>query len=306
MSFSNEVKAEIISAITDKDKKYACLYGLIIFCNRFSSDEICFQSESREVADIFMTLVSEMFKNTLNISEDIAERKNGTSLYSFTVSGAESVQTVADFFRITPFSRRISIENIDNNSISNFIAGAFLSCGSITDPKTGYHLEFVINSAELCEDLSTLLNSFGFSVKSVIRKNNYILYIKESENIEDLLTFMGAQSSTLEIINIKILKDVRNRVNRARNCDVANCNKTSAASVNQIQDIRLIESELGLDSLPATLREIADARLEYPEFSLNDLGEILDPPIGRSGVNHRLKRIRQIADKLREEMKESE
>ena len=109
-----------------------------------------------------------------------------------------------------------------------------------------------------------------------------------------------------EIINIKILKDVRNRVNRARNCDVANCNKTSAASVNQIQDIRLIESELGLDSLPATLREIADARLEYPEFSLNDLGEILEPPIGRSGVNHRLKRIRQIADKLREEMKESE
>ena len=114
-----EVKAEIISAITDKDKMYACLYGLIIFCNRFSSDEICFQSESREVADIFKTLVSEMFKNTLNISEDIAERKNGTSLYSFTVSGAESVQTVADFFRITPCSRRISIENIDNNSISN-------------------------------------------------------------------------------------------------------------------------------------------------------------------------------------------
>lgn len=306
MSFSNEVKAEIISAVTDKDKKYACLYGLLMFCNRFTFDEICFQSESREVAGIFNQLMSEMFRNTLNINEDIAERRNGTVLYSFTVLGAESVKAVSDFFRISPDSRRIQTETIDNNSISNFIAGAFLSCGSITNPSSGYHLEFVINTQELCEDLSVLLNSFGFSVKNVIRKNNHILYIKESENIEDLLTFMGAQSSTLELINIKILKDVRNRVNRARNCDIANCNKTSAASVNQIQDIRLIESELGLDSLPATLREIAEVRLEYPEFSLNELGEILEPPIGRSGVNHRLKRIKQIADQLREDKNTNE
>ena len=115
---------------------------------------------------------------------------------------------------------------------------------------------------------------------------------------------MGAQNSTLEIMNIKILKDMRNRVNRVRNCDMANLNKTSAASVSQLQDIRLIESNLGLENLPDTLREIAEARLENPEFSLNDLGEILDPPIGRSGVNHRLKRIKQIADQIRKENNE--
>ena len=147
-------------------------------------------------------------------------------------------------------------------------------------------------------------DTFDLKAKTVVRKNNNILYIKESENIEEILTFMGAQNSTLEIMNIKILKDMRNRVNRVRNCDMANLNKTSAASVSQLQDIRLIESNMGLENLPDTLREIAEARLENPEFSLNDLGEILDPPIGRSGVNHRLKRIKQIADQIRKENNE--
>ncbi|MDD6824645.1 MAG: DNA-binding protein WhiA [Oscillospiraceae bacterium] len=306
MSFSNEVKAELISAVTDKDKKYACLYGLIIFCNKITDDEICFQSESAEVADVFVSLMNEIFKGSVTISKDVIERKNGTSLHSFVVSDSESVRKVTETFKIDAEKREIDLKNIDNNSLSNFIAGVFLSCGSITNPESGYHLEFVINSEQLCDDLFTILNSIGFSVKKAVRKNNAVLYIKESENIEDLLTFMGAQSSTLEIINIKILKDVRNRVNRVRNCDMANLNKTSAASVRQAQDIKLIESVMGLDSLPDTLREIAEARLDNPEYSLNDLGEILDPPIGRSGVNHRLKRIKQIADGIREEMSKNE
>jgi len=306
LSFSNEVKAELISAVTDKDKKFACLYGLILFCNRITRDEICFQSESREVADIFSSLVSDIFKNTVNINEDVTERKNGTSLYSFTIAGEKSVKTVTDMFRIDCTDREIDLTIIVNNSVSNFIAGAFLSCGSVNNPENGYHLEFVINTEKLCSDLSRVLNSFDLNAKTVVRKNNHILYIKESENIEEILTFMGAQNSTLEIMNIKILKDMRNRVNRVRNCDMANLNKTSAASVSQLQDIRIIENAAGLDTLPATLREIAIARLENPEFSLNDLGEVLDPPIGRSGVNHRLKRLRQIADQIREKAEHNE
>ncbi len=304
MSFSNEVKSEIISAVTDKDKKFACLYGLILFCNRITHDEICFQSENRQVADMFKSLVSEIFKNSVKINEDVIERKKGTSLYSFNITGDEYVKTVTDRFRIDPDDREIDLKNIDNNSIANFLAGVFLSCGSVNNPESGYHLEFVINSDKLCEDLNRILGSFDLKAKTVVRKNNNILYIKESENIEEILTFMGAQNSTLEIMNIKILKDMRNRVNRVRNCDMANLNKTSAASVSQLQDIRLIESNMGLENLPDTLREIAEARLENPEFSLNDLGEILDPPIGRSGVNHRLKRIKQIADQIRKENNE--
>ncbi len=249
---------------------------------------------------MFSSLVSEIFKNKVTLNEDVAERKNGTSLYSFTVAGAEQAGTVTGRFRIDPDDREIDLKNIDNNSISNFLAGAFLSCGSVNNPENGYHLEFVINSEKLCGDLCRLLNSFDLKARSVTRKNNYILYLKESENIEEILTFMGAQSSTLEIMNIKILKDMRNRVNRVRNCDMANLNKTSAASVRQLQDIRLVEKVTGLENLPDTLREIAEARLENPELSLNDLGEILDPPIGRSGVNHRLKRLKQMADQIRE------
>lgn len=301
MSFSNEVKSELIAAVTDKDKKFACLYGLIIFCKKITSDEICFQSESKEVADFFSELITEIFKNSVKFSKDVFERKNGTSLHSFTVSEQASIEKITDLFKISAENREIDLKKIDNNSIQNFISGAFMSCGSVTNPENGYHLEFAVNSEQLCSDLFVLLNSIGFAVKKVIRKNSYIVYLKESENIEDLLTFMGAQSSTLEIINVKILKDVRNRANRVRNCDVANCNKISAASVSQAQDIKYIDSVVGLDSLPGTLQEIAKARLEYPEFSLNDLGEILEPPIGRSGVNHRLKRIKQIADQLRAE-----
>lgn len=305
MSFSNDVKAELISAVTDKDKKFACLYGLILFCNRITPDEICFQSESKDVADIFSALVSEVFKNTVDVTEDVIERKKGTSLYSFTITGS-SVKTVTETFRINFAERSLDVSNIADNSMPNFLAGAFLSCGSVNNPENGYHLEFVINSEKLCSDLGFLLSSFELNVKSVVRKNNYILYIKESENIEEILTFMGAQNSTLEIMNIKILKDMRNRVNRVRNCDIANLNKTSTASVSQLQDIRLIENTVGLDSLPATLREIALARMDNPEFSLTDLGEILDPPIGRSGVNHRLKRLKQIADQIREKAERNE
>lgn len=300
LSFSNDVKSELISAVTDKDKKFACLYGMIMFCSRLSLSNLCFQSENPDVADMFAGLVSEIFKNSVKINKDVIERKNGTSLYSFNINDALSIRKICEKFKIDSLNKEIDLKNIDNNSFSNFIAGVFLSCGSITNPESGYHLEFVIPTNQLCEDMTAILNSMGFGVKTVIRKNSYVLYLKESENIEDILTFMGAQSSSLEIMNIKILKDVRNRANRVRNCDVANCNKISAASVNQTQDIKLINSVIGLDSLPATLQEIALARLNNPEYSLNELGEILDPPIGRSGVNHRLKRLKQIADGLRE------
>ena len=121
MSFSNEVKAELISAVTDKDKKYACLYGLIIFCNKITDDEICFQSESAEVADVFVSLMNEIFKGSVTISKDVIERKNGTSLHSFVISDSESVRRVTETFKIDAEKREIDLKNIDNNSLSNYI-----------------------------------------------------------------------------------------------------------------------------------------------------------------------------------------
>lgn len=299
MSFSNTVKKEIISAVTDKDKKFACLYGMLIFCKKFTEKEIVFQSESQIVADTFTKLVAEVFKGTVKVEKDIFERKNNSVLYCFSIKESESIRKVSDVFKIDIDNREIDLKNIDNNNLSNFIAGVFLSCGSVTNPNNEYHLEYVIPSEQLYNDLSAILGSLGLENKFVMRKNSYILYFKESENIEDILTFMGAQGSTLELINVKILKDMRNRANRVSNCDIANCNKTIEAAVKQKQDIELIDREIGIDTLPATLKEIAFARLNNPELSLKELGEILDPPIGRSGVNHRLQRLGKMADEIR-------
>lgn len=299
MSFSNNVKSELISAVTDYDKKYACLYGMLLFCKRFSSDEICFQSENTDVAGAFYNYMTDLFIGSVKIKKEESERKNGTVLYSIIIDDTESVKKITETFKIDPKYREIDLKNIDNNSISCFVAGVFLCCGSVTNPEAEYHLEFVISGRQLYSDLSAIMRSFGFSDKMVMRKNSWILYFKESENIEDLLTFMGAQNSTLELINVKIFKDVRNRVNRVSNCDLANCSKTIEAGIRQKQDIELIDQKLGLDSLPGTLQEIALLRIENPEMSLKELGEMFDPPLGRSGVNHRLKRLAQIADGLR-------
>lgn len=299
MSFSNNVKSELICAITDQDKKFACLYGMMLFCKKFTAGEICFQSENSAVTDAFYNYTSDIFRGSVKFKRAKSERKNGTVLYSLIINDMASIEKINNTFKIDPIQREIDIKNIDNNSLSNFIAGVFLSCGSVTNPQNEYHLEFVISSELLYKDLSSVFRSMGFTDKLVIRKNSYILYFKESENIEDILTFMGAQSSTLELINVKILKDVRNRANRVSNCDIANCTKMIEAAVRQKQDIELIQSMVGIETLPDTLQEIAFARINNPEMSLKELGEILDPPIGRSGVNHRLRRLSQIADQLR-------
>ncbi len=299
MSFSNKVKKELVSAMTDKDKKFACLYGMIIFCKKFNESEISFQTESNIVAEIFLDFASEVFKGNVKFKKEIFERRNSSCLYSFSLKDSIQIKKVSEVFKIDITQREIDLKNIDNNNLSAFIAGAFLGCGSITNPNNEYHLEFVIPTEQLYSDMSAVLTSIGLENKLVMRKNSYVLYFKESENIEDILTFMGAQGSTLELMNVKILKDMRNRANRVFNCDIANCNKTIEAAARQRQDIEFIDKMVGIENLPHTLKEIAFVRMENPELSLKELGELLDPPIGRSGVNHRLKRLTAMADQLR-------
>ncbi|WP_294349185.1 DNA-binding protein WhiA [uncultured Clostridium sp.] len=180
-----------------------------------------------------------------------------------------------------------------------YIRGAFLGGGSISNPEKTYHLEFVTHSEEYAIDLSKLINTFGLNSKVIQRKNSYIIYIKEGEQIVDLLNIIGAHASLLELENIRIMKEMRNNVNRLVNCETANLSKTVNAAVRQVESIKLIQSEIGLKRLPKNLREVAELRLNYPDESLKDLGEMLDPPVGKSGVNHRLRKIEKIAEELR-------
>ncbi|MBQ8924383.1 MAG: DNA-binding protein WhiA [Lachnospiraceae bacterium] len=180
-----------------------------------------------------------------------------------------------------------------------YIRGAFLASGSVTNPERGYHLEIVCNSIKKAEMLVDIIKDFGIESKIVMRKKSYVCYIKDGSMIVDLLNVMGAHASLMDMENVRILKDVRNTVNRKVNCETANLNKTVSAAVKQIEDIRYIEEKKGLKYLPDNLRSLAILRLSEPEMSLNDLGENLSPPLGKSGVNHRLRKISEIANELR-------
>ncbi|MBP2033483.1 DNA-binding protein WhiA [Clostridium algifaecis] len=182
-----------------------------------------------------------------------------------------------------------------------YIRGAFLGGGSVSNPEKTYHLEFVTHNCDYADDLSKLINEYNLNSKVIQRKNSFIVYLKEGEQIVDLLNIIGAHSALLDLENVRIMKEMRNNINRLVNCETANLSKTVNAAVRQIESIKLIEKEIGLLRLPQNLREIAELRLKYPDESLKELGEMLNPKVGKSGVNHRLRRIEKIAEELRRE-----
>lgn len=181
-----------------------------------------------------------------------------------------------------------------------FIRGAFLSAGSMSDPEKSYHLEFVCSDQIKAEQLREIINSFEMEAKIVRRKKSLVVYLKEGSQIVDMLNIMEAHVALMNLENVRILKEMRNSVNRQVNCETANINKTVNAAVKQVEDIKYIKSVRGLDSLSKGLREIALLRLEYPEAALKELGTYLEPPVGKSGVNHRLRKLCEIAEELRQ------
>ncbi len=181
----------------------------------------------------------------------------------------------------------------------SYLKGVFLGAGTITDPEKAYHMEVVCNSETLGNDVKKLINSFGLHSKTVVRKTSHIVYIKEAEQIIDFLNILGAHGQLLDFENVRIVKEMRNKTNRISNCDSANLDKTINASVKQVENIRLIEATRGLGFLPDKLREAAELRLENPEASLLELSEMIDPPIGKSGMNHRFKKLAEVAERIR-------
>lgn len=303
MSFSYSVKKELCSVMTDRDRKYACFYGMLLFCRSFAADSIVFQTENELTSKLFCSLADDVLgvKGAVSVSE--TKKKNDTTLYVLSIAEESNREEIIYRYHISSSTliHRIQRDNIDNNSVFAFVAGAFLSCGSVAEPIKEYHLEFVVPYYNLMNDLLELLVSLGINAKYTERKGTFVIYLKGSEDIEDLLTFMGASHATIDLMNVKILKDIRNKANRIANCDAANIERTLRASEKQIEDIEYIMSTEGLDSLTPELRNMAEVRLENPDVSLKDLGEMLDKPVGRSGANHRLKKLSEIAEQIREE-----
>ena len=297
MSFSNEVRKEICSDITDKDRRFACLYGMLLFCRHLGSERISFQSKSRTAADEFAELFRRVFHAELSCR--LSESASGKTLYMYDITEPALIGEAFAKYRLSDDARSFDEELVSTTSLGVFTAGAFLACGSVNDPEKEYHLEFSVPCEALAEVLVTLLGDIGVTARTTQRRGQTVVYIKGSESIEDTLTFIGAQQCTLELMNVKIYKDVRNKANRIANCDTANIDKVVAAAMKQQEDIRLIASTVGLDTLSEELREVAELRLENSGMSLSEMGASLSEPISRSGVNHRLKKLARIADEIR-------
>lgn len=180
-----------------------------------------------------------------------------------------------------------------------YLRGVFLGSGSVSDPEKGYHLEFVTHDPAYAEELRGLVNSYGLNAKIVARKQNTVVYLKEGDQIVDMLNIIGAHTALLSFEDVRIIKQMRNDVNRIVNCETANLNKTVDTAVRQIQAIETIQASMGLEGLPDALVEIARLRLEHTDLSLTELGALLSPPVGKSGVNHRLKKLERIAESIR-------
>lgn len=186
-----------------------------------------------------------------------------------------------------------------------FLRGFFLAAGSVSDPNSSYHLELMAGSRARAVRIRDIMGEFGMDAKMVERKQNYVVYIKEGESIVDFLNVVGAHVALMEFENVRILKEMRNSINRRVNCETANIKKTVSASSRQVEEIRYIYDTIGFGTLSENLREIAELRIENPDVTLKELGEMLDPPIGKSGVNHRLRKLSEIAAKLREDKNEN-
>ncbi len=180
-----------------------------------------------------------------------------------------------------------------------YLRGAFLSGGSISAPEKTYHLEFVAHEIAVAIGIQTMVNTFGLNAKIVPRKKYQVVYLKEGDQIVELLNIIGAHNALLELENARILKEMRNNINRIVNCETANLSKTVNASVKQLENIHLIQRTMGLDKLPEGLRALAELRIQHEDASLKELGEMMNPPVGKSGVNHRFRKMENLAEKIR-------
>ncbi|MBQ7089349.1 MAG: DNA-binding protein WhiA [Clostridia bacterium] len=299
MSFCSEAKKEIAAEMPDKlCCRTAQIYGMLECARAFSANEIVLHTEQEEIADVYDRLVSRLCSVPRPVRTTLHRH---TTLWQSEIPDPTVRRTVLEHFGHSENETvlRLNRANLDCDACARaYLRGAFLVCGAVTDPQRDYHLEFSLPRYHLSRDLLALFREVNFPAKLVKRAGSYVVYIKGSEAIEDCLTFLGATRASLEMMGVKMVKSIRNDTNRRINCENANIDKTVNAAANQMLALRRIEETCGISSLPEDLQSIARLRLDNPDLSLRDLGEMMDPPLSRSGVHHRLQRILEFAADL--------
>ena len=296
MSFSGDIRSELARQIGGaRHCQLSELFAMMEYSGVTTDpgetlQTLVFRTEYTLVAEKYYRFLKKLFGADPEIEVKQGSRR-GAHRYLVTLSDAGAIRKIIEASN-KPQIRRDCCRRA-------FIRGAFLVCGSVSDPNRSYHLEFVCADRKAADRLLEAVAGTGTHPKMIRRRNDFVVYLKESAEITDLIGLMGSRVGLMNLENIRILKEMRGNVNRKVNCETANINKTVSAAVRQIEDIRLIEERIGLDTLPNGLDEMARVRLQYPEASLQELGELLDPPVGKSGVNHRLRRLGNIAARLR-------
>ena len=283
MSYSYDIKEELSSFNNWKNKELlkAEFLGYILTGNTISNGE-------------YIEFITE---NDYNIERFYKILFNLKINYEPEIRGKCFVARIANSDIENIFSELIN--NTKDDIKRTILRGSFLGAGSCTDPEKNYHLEIIFGDKRNSEYIANLAKDYGIEFKSIIMKNEYMLYIKEADQVSVFLACIGANKAVLKLEEIRVLKEMKNNVNRIVNCETANLNKTIDAAISQIEDIQFLQKINKFEELSQEVREVALLRLEHPESSLKELGEMLSEPIGKSGVNHRLKKIQMLAEEYR-------
>ena len=316
MSFSSDVKEELAKHTgSARHCQIAELATLLLYCGKVKKDknnqiQVVLETENSSVAQKGFTLL----KKTFNIYTEITERTLGkqskNAVYSIKLEKQDEVMKVLQAVKLMDgtgnlywVNRTLTAVLIKNGCCQRaFLRGAYLAIGSMSDPEKSYHLELVCVSEEQAMQLRDVVIGFDIEAKIVQRKKYFVVYLKEGSGIVDFLNLTEAYVSLMNFENLRILKEMRNSINRRVNCEAANLTRTVTAASKQVEDIALIRDTCGLASLPDNLRKMAEVRLEYPDAPLKELGQYLQPPVGKSGVNHRLRKLSELAEKIKTSM----
>ena len=295
MSFSTNVKEELCrGALSRKCCARAEAYGVLLFCHTFDTSGVKIVTGS----PAFARRLPELFKRAFRVSFDRLPEA-GSGKKTFQISAPEKLSAIRETYASDPagsLALHINYAVLEEEHCRTaFLRGAFLAGGSVSDPAKGYHLELVTSHYSVSRELAALLPEAGFTPKQTTRKANYVTYFKSSETIADFLTALGAPISAMELINAKLEKHLRGSVNRRVNCDSANLDKAVDAALEQVEAIERFARTRGLDALPDKLRQTAELRLAHPELTLSQLSALFDPPVTKSCLNHRLRKLMELA-----------
>lgn len=293
MSFSSEIKSELCKIVSkNMNDNLSEIYGMILFSKYFNENNgLILKTENKIICEKFAKLISSCF----NVISNTKIQKK--SLYSLSIPNKNDRISILNYFKINVDKLNLNREYINETHIASFLRGIFLSCGNLAEPSINYHLEWNVKTLKFAKILQKILSDIDLNlhVNYTLRKNNYLVYLKSYDNIVDFLAFIGCQARVMDMIQVKMLKEVRNQINRTTNFEAANINKTVVAATEQILAIKKLKKTRKFENLPPELKELANLRLNNPQMSLKELGENLSIKISRSGVNHRFKKLIELS-----------